>query len=347
MSDLNPSKVFESFKNNEFDKSTVVKYLQLIIEDSTHEGARIKSLKYLDKIELKSEEIFKFLENLLVSDANYLIRAAAAEIMIKRFLEKVEVVIEWVFKHEKSALCLLTIHKSLEDLGSEKARSLKRFMEESLGSWCIIEYGLIPTEALGLELLSRLLGEGNSGWELIDFKIENGFVFSLSIEGPVPPTYDVINANLFKFFSQLTELTIEGGYIDDFSDLKKLTKLRLIGSENIMLDNMDVLNGLDSIVNLKELDLSWNEINEIKGLDNLKNLTILRLTNNEIIEIKGLNNLKKLTTLNLANNKIKYITEPNLPHLYFINLAHNQIPKQRFINFYKTHSVFKYFMFAK
>ena len=84
------------------------------------------------------------------------------------------------------------------------------------------------------------------------------------------------------------------------------------------------IEGLDRLVDLYDLDLSYNNIREIKGLENQSNLKLLNLSNNKISEIKGLRKLKNLRILNLSNNKITIIPDsllklPALRELYLIN----------------------------
>ena len=67
------------------------------------------------------------------------------------------------------------------------------------------------------------------------------------------------------------------------------------------------IEGIDHLVNLRELRLINNEIVEIKGLENLPDLQALFLFDNHITEIKGLETLTKLQILFLDNNSIKEI----------------------------------------
>jgi hypothetical protein len=60
----------------------------------------------------------------------------------------------------------------------------------------------------------------------------------------------------------------------------------------------------DFLFNLKEIDLSENEIQDIKPLSYFKNLTKLDLWNNRIADLTPLSNLKNLTVLDLRDNEI-------------------------------------------
>ncbi|MFA7070381.1 MAG: leucine-rich repeat domain-containing protein, partial [Sulfurimonas sp.] len=59
------------------------------------------------------------------------------------------------------------------------------------------------------------------------------------------------------------------------NDIKKISKIE----------------GLDKLVNLNELDLSYNKISKIEGLEKLVNLKVLCLSYNKISKIEGLDKL--------------------------------------------------------
>ena len=64
------------------------------------------------------------------------------------------------------------------------------------------------------------------------------------------------------------------------------------------------IENLDSLVNLKWLDLSFNQIQKIEGLNNLVNLTDLSLYYNKIVIVEGLDNNRKLNILSIGKNCI-------------------------------------------
>jgi Leucine-rich repeat (LRR) protein len=76
---------------------------------------------------------------------------------------------------------------------------------------------------------------------------------------------------------------------------------------NLNIQTLDEIEGLEQLITLRKLYLENNQITEIKGLDTLKNLIWLNLENNMIIEIKGLDSLTKLTRLGLFKNQITEI----------------------------------------
>ena len=96
------------------------------------------------------------------------------------------------------------------------------------------------------------------------------------------------------------------------------------------------MNSFDSMINLKDLDLSYNKIKSIQNglLRNLNNLEMLWLQVNEIdkIEINSFDSLIKLKELVLVWNKIKSIQNDlfrNLTNLEILFLNENEIDKNK------------------
>jgi len=99
-----------------------------------------------------------------------------------------------------------------------------------------------------------------------------------------------------------------------------------IDLRNCGIEDISDIEGLDSLKNLKELDLSHNQISEIKGLESLENLESLEIHNNKISEIKGLEKLKNLDTLFLQDNQITEINGlDDLLNLKNLALQNNKI----------------------
>jgi len=71
--------------------------------------------------------------------------------------------------------------------------------------------------------------------------------------------------------------------------------------------NIANLDGIERLVNLRELDLYGNQIVDIAPLSGLTNLTDLILTRNQISDISPLSTLPNLTALQLRNNQIQDI----------------------------------------
>lgn len=96
--------------------------------------------------------------------------------------------------------------------------------------------------------------------------------------------------------------------------------------------------GLQNALNLRELNLSNNDIEKIDGLSSLKKLRILNLSGNKITKIEGISGLKSLEIVNLAENLIESIpqTISLCQSLTTLNLANNLVSKKEDLNNLKS-----------
>ena len=86
------------------------------------------------------------------------------------------------------------------------------------------------------------------------------------------------------------------------------------------------MNGLESLTNLRRLDLSNNSIENVSGLETLSKLEILNLENNNIKVIEGFDNLRSLKQLYLFSNQISQINSFNVSQtLTRVSLSGNPI----------------------
>ena len=158
MSELMPLKIFNDFQNGELDKATAIHYLKTIIENESADDKRLESLKLLNKIDCNSDEIFKILENLLVSDTNEQIRIETAVQIITNYPDKSEKIIHHCLRHETSIPCLSTIYKTLQKIkNSKRDKFFKEFetiLENRFSSLDCYE-----REKLGLGSLERYMGK--------------------------------------------------------------------------------------------------------------------------------------------------------------------------------------------
>ncbi|EGV66152.1 protein phosphatase regulatory subunit Sds22 [Yamadazyma tenuis] len=90
-----------------------------------------------------------------------------------------------------------------------------------------------------------------------------------------------------------------------------------------------ISSNIGKLVNLKNLDLSFNKIKNIKNLEKLTELENLYFVQNKIKEIKNLDNNLKIKNLELGGNKIGDISEMmlKLVNIEQLWLGKNQIPR--------------------
>ncbi|WP_243388159.1 leucine-rich repeat domain-containing protein [Bacillus kexueae] len=104
------------------------------------------------------------------------------------------------------------------------------------------------------------------------------------------------------------------------SDLEKLTYLY---AQDM---NISDLTGLEKAVNLKDLDLSFNQIEDLSPLQSLSLLESLALWGNDIKDITPLSNLVNLTFLDLSSNHLFEIDAlSGLTNIRDLFLSQNQI----------------------
>ncbi|MHA2326764.1 MAG: hypothetical protein ACXACB_15255, partial [Promethearchaeota archaeon] len=126
MSKLTPNKIYGDFKNGSLNKSTASKLLMTLIENTPNYNIKtqILCIKFIGIISCKEEKVFRFLENLLISDLNDLIRGNVAKVIIDNFPFKARKPIAWTLKHEKSNQSLISIIKILERNSAPKLKAL-------------------------------------------------------------------------------------------------------------------------------------------------------------------------------------------------------------------------------
>ena len=83
---------------------------------------------------------------------------------------------------------------------------------------------------------------------------------------------------------------------------------------------------LQKILNLTELDCSWNKIRDLSPVQNLNNLTTLSCDSNQIRDLSPVQNLNKLTKLDCSFNQIRNLSPvQNLNKLTTLSCWGNQI----------------------
>jgi len=377
MPSLTLKQIFDNYLAGKIDKSSLLSYIISLIEKGSNEQLRLEALEYLKKSQLKSELIFKFLENLLISDENYLIKAYAAIYLIINFPDKAYPPLKWALRNLKWPLfndnkntALGSILKQLRKVDDIKLMPLLKLKDHVLYEDEVFfpNNGVLNLKGLNINKISEIEGLQN----LINLKelnlSENKITEINHLENLVSLKKLNLSGNKIKeieglkSLKQLNQLYLHSNYITEIKGLKNLKNLHFLNLEKnciteiknlhnnvnlttLYLNNNEIneIKNLESLRELYFLALNNNNISEIKGLDNLINLRILQLAANKIQEIKGIRNLKKLTNLNLYNNKIKQLKDPNLPSLYFFSLDNNNIPNLQLKEFYRKHRKFRYF----
>ena len=128
MSTIKPKEIYENFKQKNLDKSKASELLISVIENPIELDVRtrISSVKFLGLIGSKEENVYFFLENLLISDLDEKVRGTAASIIIRNFPNKALEPIKWALNHEKSESSIILIIKELEKSNNSELKTLLR-----------------------------------------------------------------------------------------------------------------------------------------------------------------------------------------------------------------------------
>lgn len=120
--------------------------------------------------------------------------------------------------------------------------------------------------------------------------------------------------------------------ISDITPLSGLTKLEKLELDENILDDKDLVN-LETLINLKYLDLDSNKLSDIKSISKLINLEWLDLYDNLVSDLSPLSKLTKLNVLNISYNLIEDVQPlSNLSQLEYLNISRNEIINMEFIS---------------
>ncbi len=335
MSVLTPNKIYEDFRNRRLSKSNASRLLMTLIENipDLNNKVKILSIKFLGLITSKEPNVFKLLENLLVSDLNDLIRGNAAKVIIHNFPDKAKEPILWILQQEMPGSCLKLIIKALETISTPKLRSLLKLRDYVnfkgniyFPSEFCLTFNLSGKNIDSIKKIDGLDKLTNLRKLYLNFnqitKI-NGLETLVNLNSLHLQNNNISKLRKLKSNPNLKSLQVFDNQISEIDGLEELKDLEILNLRN---NKIEEIKGLDHIVNLKRLDLSNNQITDIKGLESLPKLEFLDLSHNHIAEIKGLKHLKKLKFLDLRNNKITHITSlKELRRLRYLYLGFNRI----------------------
>lgn len=112
------------------------------------------------------------------------------------------------------------------------------------------------------------------------------------------------------------ECKIEENRVINNSTINKITTKNLEEIEifNCQFNNIEIIEEID-LINVKELNLSNNNICSMPNISHLKKLEKLDVSQNQLTNLPDLKELKDLLTLNIQNNKLKLKVFDNLYQL--------------------------------
>ncbi|MFX0106605.1 MAG: leucine-rich repeat domain-containing protein [Candidatus Hodarchaeota archaeon] len=297
---LTPQEIFEELKKNRINKFTAYDILTSLVENSRSENIRVESIRSLEKIGLFNDNLFRVLENLLISDSNGKIRKASAEFLKNRFLEKAIRPFKWAIKHETEYECLITIIQSLERINNNESKLILNNEIKRITKTKYLNKAKRIENKKYKKIIKKLL-KSNKYYSLTQKELSEILINYLTI------------VNLTKQYPNVFyELNPQNGLIKelDLSDyLEYEVKGIPFGWKNNIKSISEIV-GLKNLRHLNKMDFSNNQIEDIKELVNFENVTHLILTNNKISELQNLEYIKAL------------------PNLEYLDLRYNDIVKK-------------------
>ena len=311
--EVTPEKIQKSFLDGDIGREETTDLLISLINGSEEAKIRATSIDLLENIAFKDGEIFKILENHLISDENACVRASAARLIIINFLDDGLEPIEWSTKNDKSPLVIKTIIDTFEvkkESIQEAIDKNLRFFLETFAS----NLGVIYEEARFFLDLESIFSIGKENYEInpLDFKkfeVLNNNMDSIPWLVIKNKHVEVLNLNFFnwRFIKQSKEI------FDSFSRLKYLD-LYLNSIKKYCMtnfNNVEVPKSIGRLTSLKKLVLTGNNLQSIpESIKNLNMLLELDLSHNQLQEIpQVLTSLTSLEHLNMKYNNILSVPE--------------------------------------
>ncbi len=289
-----PNKIYELFLTRTIDLYSCTDSLISIIENNEEDKIRIEALVTLKKVGDNSQKVYKYCENLMISDLNKDVRFAAFKYLMEVFSKKVLTPLKWALSYEKDYICIVEIINALKSIQTEEVR--QRFVEEikNLTKQKYFDY----QKQFSNKIYRKSLKE----------TVKSKDFYSSSIEdlAEILLNYYTIGSILKRFYNVFFEVK-KGVVIGlDLSDLGwNVNRWKQNYSHKIK--HLSEIVGLSYLTHLEKLDLSNNKINGLKGLILLKNIVYLNVSNNLIENFENINYIKELNNLkflDISENKI-------------------------------------------
>ncbi len=342
--ELTAQKVLENLNNKIINKASALQQLFSLIENSEYLKTRIEGISVLGDID-KSNDTFKFLESLLISDSSEDVRTTAAEALRNNFLDKPLLEpMKWALLHEDSPSCLKVVYDTLFNIvnGFKNKKT-----NGSLTSILIDELRQIEDKEFKIQFETFLEKNKSPSFthdNLIEMLI-NGYTLLFLKKRYWRVKLTIENCLIMELnfiFQELTEIP---------EPIKNLKFLKIL---NLRYNQVKAIPPwIDSLISLEKLNLNGNFsfIRLPESLGNLRSLKSLSLWNNLIEELpisiglmtslerlnlrinqlfflpESISSLKKLRNLDLYDNKLSSIPESigNLSSLERLNLGGNEL----------------------
>lgn len=173
---LTPEKIYNDVKKSNLSLNDGIEHLRLFIEQSNSAKVRAKCIDVAIKLMRTGEDLFKILENYLISDESPRVRSMAAKKIMYNFPNKCITPLTWIIQHDESAVVIKKILNIVEDPANQHLSVLRKEIENRF----LTRYGVSGGEAkffLDFEIFyPDLIKESR-----ISKKIQEGHVVALRI----------------------------------------------------------------------------------------------------------------------------------------------------------------------
>jgi len=294
--------ILKKYRNGALDYSQTINYLISLIQSSDNRNKRSQVLNSLEYLNAFNKDLFKFIENLMISDSDSIIRRKAINIIGKYYLNLSLNPIKWAIKYEKDYKCLISLIKTITKI---KNRDSKEFLISELRE----------------KLKQNIENINNIGIQKYNDAINKLYLrniirkFNINQIANILISYITISELIKRYYSVYYELDnkICLPIKLDLSDIEFEVRGWKSEFRNNIKNLSDIL-GLTYLQSLEVLDLSNNQIRSIRELTNLQNLKYLFLSNNQIENeenIKFFKEMKNLKYLDISGNEIAHFLEAN------------------------------------
>ncbi len=249
-----------------------------IIERHEISNFRLDALSRLDKIRHPNEQVLRLIESLIVTEEETVIRAKAAETLVKNYLATENNLIEWIFEHEMAVL----VFRSILDVLKESMPQYHETLEQRLLEKYAKIHHLVPEECVFFRDLDFMISETSKGLE-IDW----------------PPRGDGTPEQ-----REMLERDHSSSAWDGFMFYEVNGHVKNLNLSESGLDR--VPESIGNLRRLKDLRLHDNNLKSLPStMENLTQLRNLELHKNRFKDIpEVLLNLRKLARISLGGNQI-------------------------------------------
>ncbi|MFO7795113.1 MAG: leucine-rich repeat domain-containing protein [Promethearchaeia archaeon] len=277
--------IIEKYKNEELDYTHLINLLISLIQTSDDRNIRSQSINLLKEFDAFNMNLFKFIENLIISEADCFIKRKAINILGKYYKKFALKPLKWAIKYERDYDCLISLIKALIKI---EDREIKEFLilelrekinqnKEEINNIGIQKYNYAIQQLYQKEIIRNFN----------PIQIANILISYITISELIKRFYSV-----YYELDQKTCLPIKL----DLSDIEFEVRGWKSEFKNEIRKISDIT-GLNNLQSLEFLDLSNNLIQDIQKLSKLKNLKYLFLSNNKIKNIENITFLKKIKSL--------------------------------------------------